>query len=102
MKPLRQFEGSPLQKWTAVFFALVMVGFGFVLAVHVHDAVAGQASPASHCSLCVVAHNAAVITPLSAAPAPVVQATVLETSEPQLDSRQHAGLSCIRPPPQAL
>ena len=40
-----------------------MAGFGFVQAVHVHDALAGQSSPASHCSVCVAAHNAVLITP---------------------------------------
>jgi hypothetical protein len=73
-----------------------------VQAVHVHDAVAGQSSPASHCSLCVAGHNAAVITPVNAAPAPVMESAVLAVSEPQLQSRLQVPSSYIRPPPQNL
>lgn len=102
MKPLRQFDGSPLQKWTAVFFVLVMAGFGFVQAVHAHDALAGQTSPASHCSLCVVAHGAAVTTPVSAVQAPVVESAAFILSEPQLQSRLQVASAFIRPPPQSL
>jgi hypothetical protein len=98
----RQFDGSPLQRWTAIFFAMVMAGFGFVQAVHVHDALAGQSSPASHCSLCMVAHSAAVITPASAAPAPVLKSVVVVQSEPQHLSRLHVTSSFIRPPPDDL
>lgn len=100
MKPLRQLDGSPLQKWTAVLFVLVMAGFGFVQAVHVHDALAARTSPASHCSLCVVAHSAAVITPVSAAPAPLMESAMLAVSDPQLQSRLQVTPSFIRPPPQ--
>src|SRR5271169_3415809 len=99
MKPQFQFDRSSFQKWTAVFFVLVMAGFGFVQAVHVHDALAG---PASHCSLCVVAHSAAVVTPASAAPAPVLEAAILAVSEPQLESRLQVISSFIRPPPEIL
>jgi hypothetical protein len=98
----RQLIYSPLQKWSAVFFVLVMAGFGFVQAVHVHAAVAGQASPTSHCPLCVVARNAAVITPASVAPAPPVESAVLVVSEPQLRSRLQIVSSFIRPPPDNL
>jgi hypothetical protein len=97
-----QSKRQLLHKWTAVFFALVMAGFGFVQAVHVHDAVAGQTSPASHCSLCVVAHSAAVITPAGAAPTPVVESAALTLPEPQLQSRLHVVSSFIRPPPDNL
>ncbi len=62
MKEDPQFGRPLFQKWTAVFFVLVMAGFGFVQAVHVHDALTSQSAPASHCSLCVVAHSAALIT----------------------------------------
>jgi hypothetical protein len=93
---------KPIQKWTALLFVLVMAGFGFVQAVHVHDAVAGQTAPASHCSLCVVAHSAALITPPSAAPAQVSDSAQLVVLEPQLQSRLHVTSSYIRPPPQNL
>ena len=102
MKPLRQFDGSLLQKCAAVLFVLLMAGFGFVQAVHVHDALAGRTSPASHCSLCVVAHNAVLISPPSAAPLPALSAALLEADEPQLESRLHVTSSFIRPPPQSL
>lgn len=102
MKRIHQFDRPLLQKWTAVLFVLVMAGFGFVQAVHVHDALAGQSSPASHCSLCVVAHSAAVITPGSVAHAPILESAMLALSEPQLQSRLHVVSSFIRPPPQNL
>ena len=102
MKPLLQLDRSPLQKWTAVFFVLVMAGFGFVQAVHVHDAEAGQTSPVSHCSLCVVVHSAALITATSTAPAQVSDPARLAVLEPQLQSRLHVTSSYIRPPPQDL
>ena len=65
MKPLFQTRRSLPQKWTALLFVLVMTGFGFVQAVHVHDTEPVQSSVTSHCSLCVVAHSAAIITPTS-------------------------------------
>ena len=102
MKPPLQLRPSPFQKWTALLFVLVMAGFGFVQAVHVHDQLAGQASPTSHCSLCVVAHNAALITPASAAPAQVTETAQIAVLEPQLQSHLHATSSYIRPPPQNL
>ena len=102
MKPLRQFEASLLQRCTALLFVFLMAGFGFVQAVHVHDVLAGQASPTSHCSVCVAAHNAVLISPPSAAPLPVVSTAFLEASEPQLESRLQVAPSFIRPPPQSL
>jgi len=102
MKPLLQFDRGSLQKWTAVFFVLVMAGFGFVQAVHVHDAQAGQTSPVSHCSLCVVAHSAALITATSIAPVQVSDSVRLVVLEPQLQSQLHVTSSYIRPPPQVL
>lgn len=103
MKPLRQFERSLLRQCAAVAFVFLMLGFGFVQAVHVHDALASQtSSPASHCSLCVVAHNAVLISPPSAAPLPALSAALLEAGEPQLESRLQFTSSFIRPPPQSL
>lgn len=102
MSRKRQFNRHPLQKWTAAFFVLVMAALGFVQAVHVHEALAGQSAPASHCSLCVVAHSAAVITPASAAPAPILESATFVLSEPQLQSRLRVASSFIRPPPQNL
>jgi hypothetical protein len=102
MKPLFQTGRTLPQKWMAVFFVLVMAGFGFVQAVHVHDAPASQSAPASHCSLCVVAHSAALITQGSTAPAPVFDSARLVVLEPQLLSRLQVASSYIRPPPQDL
>ena len=102
MKSLFQFDRGSFQKWTAVFFVLVMAGFGFVQAVHVHDAQAGQNSPVSHCSLCVVAHSAALITATSTAPVQVSDPARLAVLEPQLQSQLHVASSYIRPPPQVL
>ena len=42
MKEDPQFGRPLFQKWTALFFVLVMAGFGFVQAVHVHDALTSQ------------------------------------------------------------
>jgi hypothetical protein len=102
MKPLLQFDSSLLKKSTAALFVLLMAGFGFVQAVHVHDVMAGQSSPTAHCSLCVVTHQSAAITSVSAAPVPVIAASIAEPSQPQLDSRMQFGASFIRPPPQSL
>jgi len=102
MNVIRQFERPLLRKWTALAFVLVMAGFGFVQAVHVHDALSSESSPASHCSLCVVAHSAAVVTPVSSAPALVQQSARLAVLEPQLQSQLHVTSSYIRPPPQDL
>lgn len=102
MKPLDQIDRRTLRKFTAAFFVLVIAGFGFVEAVHVHDRVAKQTSPASHCSLCVVAHNAAVVTPVNAALAPVVTSAPLAISNPQLQSQLQVASAFIRPPPQSL
>ena len=102
MKFLRQPDRSPMQKYLAVLFVLVMVGFGFVQAVHVHDALAKQTPPASHCSLCVVAHNAVLISPASTAPLPVTDSAKIAVLEPQLQSHLHVTSSYIRPPPKNL
>jgi len=102
MKPSRQLKPPLLQTWIALLFVLVMAGFGFVQSVHVHDAMAGQSSPASHCSLCVVAHSAVLISPAAVAPLPAVAAIVFAVSEPQLQSRLQVAPSYIRPPPQSL
>jgi hypothetical protein len=102
MNVIRQFERPLLRKWTAFAFVLVMAGFGFVQAVHVHDALASQSSPASHCSLCVVAHSAAVVTAISTAPALVRESARLALLEPQLQSQLDVTSSYIRPPPQNL
>jgi len=102
MNEIHQFDRPLLRKWTALLFVLVMAGFGFVQAVHVHDTLAKQTLPASHCSLCVVAHSAALITPPSAAPVPVLASALLAPSDPQLQSQLHVAFSFIRPPPQVL
>jgi hypothetical protein len=102
MKPLFQIDRRTLRKFAASFFVLVIAGFGFVQAVHVHDALARQTSPASHCSLCVVAHSAAVVTPVNAAIAPVVTSAAVAVSDPQLQSHLEVASSFIRPPPQSL
>ena len=102
MKFWRQFDRFPWKKCTAALFVLLMAGFGFVQAVHVHDALVGQTSPPSHCSLCVAAHQAAAITAVSTAPVPYVEASVAELSQPQADSRLQVGAFFIRPPPKSL
>lgn len=102
MKPLFQIDRRTLKKFTAAFFVLVMAGFGIVQAVHVHDVLAKQTPPASHCSLCVVAHSAAVVTPVNAAVAPVVTSAAVALSDPQLRSQLRVASSFIRPPPQSL
>ncbi|HVP53669.1 MAG TPA: hypothetical protein VMU45_01645 [Candidatus Eisenbacteria bacterium] len=102
MKPFFHTGRTLSQKWMAAIFVLVMIGFGFVQAVHGHDTEAGQSTAASHCPLCVVAHSAAIVTSVNIAPAPVIQAVSLELPEPQLESRLQIASSYIRPPPQNL
>lgn len=102
MKSLFQSECSLARKWTALLFVLVIAGFGFVQAVHVHESQAGQPVPNSHCSLCVVAHSAAAITQASTPQAPVPQSAMVAAPDPQLQSRLQVSSSYIRPPPQSL
>ena len=102
MKLRLQFDRLPWKKCTAALFVLLMVGFGFVQAVHVHDTLAGQASPASHCSLCVVAHSSAFVTPAAVAPTQVSNSTRVVELEAQLQSHLYETHSNIRPPPQYL
>ena len=102
MKPLFQTGRTLPQKWMAALFVLLMVGFGIVQAVHVHDTEPVQSNAASHCPLCVVAHSAAIMTPANTAPAPVFEVARLAVLEPQLQSRLQVASSYIRPPPQNL
>jgi len=102
MKPFYQLDRRMLRKFTAAFFVLVIAGFGFVQAVHVHDALARPTSSASHCSLCVVAHGAAVITRAGTALAPFVESAAVAVSDAQLQSHLEVASSFIRPPPQSL
>jgi len=99
---LRQFERSPLQKSLAVVFALAMIGLGFVQAVHVHDDLANQATPPSHCSLCVAAHHAVAVVTTGSAPVLLQEAAFINPPEAQHESSLQIGASFIRPPPQIL
>ena len=100
MKPLQTIDHG-LKKYAAVFFVVLIAGFGFVQAVHVHDTLATQSSPASHCSLCVIAHSA-VVTPAGTSLTPIVESAPLAVSDPQLRSQLQVASSFIRPPPQSL
>jgi len=102
MKSLFQFERSLARKCISLLFVLVIAGFGFVQAVHVHESLAGRPVPNSHCSLCVVAHSAAAITQANTTQAPVPQSVMVAASDPQLQSRLQVSSSYIRPPPQSL
>jgi len=101
MKPPQTIDHR-LKKYAAVFFVVLIAAFGFVQAVHVHDTLAKQSSPASHCSLCVIAHSAAVVTPAGTSLAPIVESAPLAVSDPQLRSQLQVASSFIRPPPQSL
>ena len=102
MSLLSQFDRSSLQKYLAVWFVLVIAAMGVVQAVHVHDAMARQTSPASHCSLCVVAHNAAVVTPAGSTPTPATEASLADIFMTEFERQSQVCASFIRPPPQAL
>jgi hypothetical protein len=102
MKLFHQVDRHTLRKFAVALLVLVIAGFGFVQAVHVHDALAKPSSPASHCSLCVVAHSGAVITAAGAAVAPVVTSAAIVVSDAQLQSHLDVASSFIRPPPQSL
>jgi hypothetical protein len=102
MMSLRQTDRTPLQKSLAWLFALVIVGFGLVQAVHVHNDLAKQSAPASHCSLCLAAHHAAAVVPDHDAPAPALRASAVTLTESHLESQLRVGASFIRPPPQTL
>ena len=102
MKPFHQVDRHRLQTFSVALLVLVIAGFGFVQAVHVHDALAKPSFPVSHCSLCVVAHSGAVITAAGAAVAPVVTSAAIAVSDAQLQSHLEGTSSFIRPPPQSL
>jgi len=97
MPPLQTITHR-LKKYVAVLFVVLIACFGFVQAVHVHDTLAKQSSPASHCSLCVIAHSAAVVTAAGSL-APIVRSALLAVSDPQLRSQLQVASSFIRPPP---
>ena len=101
MTPLQTLDHR-LKKYAAVFFVVLIAGFGFVQAVHVHDTLATQSSPASHCSLCVIAHSAALVTPAGTSLRPIIRSALLAVSDPQLRSQLQVASSFIRPPPPAL
>ena len=101
MTPLQTITHR-LKKYVAVLFVVLIAGFGFVQAVHVHDTLAKQSSPASHCSLCVIAHSAAVVTPAGTSLVPIVRSGLLAVSDPQLRSQLQVASSFIRPPPPVL
>jgi ABC-type amino acid transport system permease subunit len=101
MKPLQTIDHR-LKKYAAVLFVVLIACFGFVQAVHVHDALAKQSSPASHCSLCMIAHSAAVVTATGTSLAPIVRSALLAVSDPQLRSQLQVASSFIRPPPPVL
>src|SRR5437764_12135005 len=103
MKQKSQLDRSLLQKWTALFFVLVIACFGFVQVVHMHNALTEQPGPAtSHCLLCVVAHNAVVFTEASSAPVPTLHSEIMQLSEPQHESRLLIPSCLVRPPPPSL
>jgi len=92
MKRLYQID-----RGTLVHLGILRVRDGGLRLPTLHDAVAKQTSRASHCSLCVVAHNAAVVTPANAALAPVATSSPLAISGPQLQSQLQVASSSIRP-----
>jgi hypothetical protein len=103
MKQANQFERSLPQRLMAAFFVLVVAGFGFVQAVHVHDPVLEPSSaPSSHCSLCAVAHTTVAVTAASSTPVPTVHYEAQQLCEPQHESRLVISSSLIRPPPLSL
>jgi len=102
MTLLRQLDRSPGQKCLAVVFALAMLGIGFVQAVHVHDDLARQSTPPSHCSLCVAAHNPVAVVSTGGAPLPVVESAPVLPAETPREAFLSIGAAFIRPPPQVL
>lgn len=102
MKPSRQFDRLPFQKWIALLFVLVVAVFGVVQAVHVHDGLPtgdDSGSPASHCLICVAAHSVPVVTTVSLSPVLTLTAGVIPESDPQLYSQLVIFSAFIRPPP---
>ena len=103
MKRKSQFERSLFQTWTVLLFVLVIAGFSFVQAAHMHGGATERPDPvASHCSLCLAVHGAAVVSEVGSAPEPTFHSTILLLSEPQFELRLRVATSFIRPPPQSL
>jgi hypothetical protein len=102
MKPHSQFARNGVQHWTAFFVVLVMVVFGFVQAVHVHEGRANDArpnAPSTHCVSCVAVHSAAIKAEVSFAQVLSQQPGTTFTAEPQLEAQLVLFTSFIRPPP---
>jgi hypothetical protein len=105
MKQTSQFDRSLFQKWTALFFVLVIAAFGMVQAVHIHSELAphgGLNESATHCSLCLATHSAATITEADPTPIPVVLSAAVFVGRSQAKSRLAVPTLFIRPPPATL
>ena len=104
MKLKSQFDRSPLQRWTALLFVLVITVFGTVQAVHIHGgpAARGANESATHCALCLATHSVATITEAISSPAPIILSVAIVVTRPQAESRLVVRTSFIRPPPVTL
>jgi hypothetical protein len=84
----------------ALFVLLLIAGLGYLQAVHVHKGLAPEPGSArAHCSLCVVTHNAVVVTVATDSPVPLVGSGSLAITDPQIHSRLTVATAFIRPPP---
>ena len=95
----RQFDSGWWRLWVAGFLALLIAGLGFVESVHLHNDLAPNQAAHSHCALCAISHNPAVVTAARSAPEPVSDFTVSTTAQPHLRSRLLVPSTFIRPPP---
>ena len=103
MQATRSGVSAVLFRSLALLVLLLIGALGYVQAVHVHDGLAPeQGSARSHCSLCVVTHNAAQVTAATAGPVPIARPGYLAVAEPQLHARLLVSTTFIRPPPQSV
>ena len=103
MKLWLQFDRLPWKKCTAALFVLLMAGFGFVQAVHVHDAL-GRTDFARnrtvHSAWSRITESFSLLPRV--APTQISESTKVAELEIQLQSHLHETHSNIRPPPQNL
>ncbi len=100
MFAVNQIERSPHLRKIVWLCVLIVACLGFVQAVHVHDVLPAQNR--SHCSLCIVAHNGAVVTATSTGPVPIIHSNTVAIPEQQLQPQLQVPSAFIRPPPQSL
>ncbi len=98
MKTSSHFErGGDYRRWVVLLAILLVAGFAFLQAVHVHPEL-GLADDA-HCALCMAIHAPATILAPTVLPAIAVSDVPLVPFQPVLLASVERHLLYSRPPP---